>query len=127
MSKQAVMAVNAPPAAGPYSHAIIANGFVFTAGQLGLVPETKKMIDGGIEEQTRQVLNNVKTILEAAGTSLDKVVKTTVFLKDMNDFVAMNGVYATFFAENYPARSTVQVARLPQDALVEIETVAVLD
>ncbi|MBZ0280844.1 MAG: RidA family protein [Anaerolineae bacterium] len=127
MSKQAIVAVKAPPAAGPYSHAIVANGFVFTAGQLGLVPETKTMIEGGIEEQTRQVLTNVKTILEAAGSSLDKVVKTTVFLKDMNDFAAMNAVYATFFTENPPARSTVQVAKLPLDAMVEIETVAVLD
>ena len=126
MSKKVVRTDKAPAAIGPYSQAIIANGMVFTAGQGAMVPETKKIIEGGIEEQTRQTLTNVKAILEAAGTSLDQVVKTTVFLKDMNSFAAMNAVYATFFGENPPARSTVEVARLPLDILVEIEVIALL-
>lgn len=124
MSKQVIQTSNAPSAVGPYSQAIIANGMVFTAGQVPLIPGTKTLVEGGIQEQTRQVLTNVKAILEASGTSLDKVVKTTVFLSDMNDFAAMNEVYATFFPQNPPARSTVQVARLPLDAKVEIETIA---
>ncbi len=122
--KQVVHADKAPPAGGPYSHAIIANGFVFTAGQVAIIPETRAVVEGGIQEQTRQVLTNIQTVLEAAGSSLDKVVKTTVFLADMNHFAAMNEVYATFFTEAPPARTTVQVARLPLDVLVEIETVA---
>ncbi len=125
MNKSIVQTEAAPGAVGPYSQAIIANGMVFTAGQTGTNPSTKKLAEG-IEEQTRQTLTNVKTILEAAGTNLDHVVKTTVFLADINDFAAMNGVYKTFFAENPPARSTVQVANLPGGALVEIETIAVL-
>lgn len=124
--KRVIHTDQAPPAAGPYSQAIIANGFVFTAGQVGLVPETRTMIAGGIREQTEQVLKNIRTVLEAAGTNLDKVVKTTVFLSDMNHFGEMNAVYGTFFAANPPARSTVQVARLPLDALIEIETVALV-
>jgi 2-iminobutanoate/2-iminopropanoate deaminase len=126
MKKTSIKSEGAPAAIGPYSQAIIANGLVFTAGQTGGVPATRKMVDGGVKEQTRQSLTNVKAILEAAGTSLENVVKTTVFLVDMNDFAAMNEVYAEFFPTPYPARSTVQVARLPGDALVEIETVAVL-
>jgi 2-iminobutanoate/2-iminopropanoate deaminase len=124
MSKQAVSTEKAPGAVGPYSQAIIANGMVFTAGQVPLVPGTKALVEGGIQEQTRQVMNNLTAVLEAAGTSLDKAVKTTVFLSDMNDFAAMNEVYATFFTGAPPARSTVQVARLPLDARVEIEVVA---
>jgi 2-iminobutanoate/2-iminopropanoate deaminase len=126
MSKQVIQTSNAPSAVGPYSQAIIANGMVFTAGQVPLIPGTKTLVEGGIQEQTRQVLTNVKSILEASGTSLEKVVKTTVFLSDMNDFAAMNEVYATFFPQDPPARSTVQVARLPLDAKVEIETIALL-
>lgn len=126
MTKQAIHTDHAPAAIGPYSQAIIVNGMVFTAGQTPIVPGTKALVEGGIREQTRQVLENVKAILEAAGTSLDKVVKTTVFLKDMNDFAAMNEVYGAYFATTPPARSTVQVARLPLDAMVEIETIAVL-
>lgn len=126
MSKQVVQTSSAPSAVGPYSQAIIANGMVFTAGQVALIPGSKTLVEGGIQEQTRQALTNVKAILEAAGTGLEKVVKTTVFLSDMNDFAAMNEVYATFFPQNPPARSTVQVARLPLDAKVEIETIALL-
>jgi 2-iminobutanoate/2-iminopropanoate deaminase len=126
MKKTSIKSEKAPAPVGPYSPAIVANGMVFTAGQTGTDPATKKLVDGGIEAQTRQVLNNIKAVLEAAGTSLDNVVKTTVFLADMNDFAAMNAVYGEFFPEPYPARSTVQVARLPGDALVEIETIAVV-
>ncbi len=124
MSRSVIHTDGAPAAVGPYSQAIVAGGFVFTAGQLGLVPGTKTLVEGGIREQTRQALANVRAVLEAAGSSLERVIKTTVFLRDMNDFAAMNEVYATFFPQQPPARSTVQVARLPLDALVEIETVA---
>jgi len=126
MKKSEIKTNNAPAAIGPYSQAIIANGLVFTAGQTGVIPTTRQMAEGSIKEQTRQTLTNVKAILEAAGTSLDNVVKTTVFLKDMNDFAAMNEVYAGFFPAPQPARSTVQVAKLPLDALVEVETIAVI-
>jgi len=127
MSKQIISTDNAPGAVGPYSQGIIANGMVFTAGQVPLVPETMTIVEGGIEEQTRQSLTNLKGVVEASGSSLDKVVKVTVFLKDMNDFKAMNGVYAEFFGDNPPARSAVEVARLPLDALIEIECIALLD
>lgn len=124
MSKQAVATNHAPGAAGPYSQGIIANGFVFVAGQIPVVPGTKDLVAGGIKEQTAQVLNNVKAILEAAGSSMDKVVKTTVFLSDVNAFADMNSVYATFFGENPPARSTVQAVLPRPGALVEIECIA---
>lgn len=117
---------SAPRAAGPYSQAVVANGFVFTAGQVPLDPATNQMVTGDIQALTRQVLNNIKAVLEAAGSDLSLVVKTTVFLKDMNDFSAMNAAYAEFFPLNPPARSTVQVAKLPLDAPVEIEVVALL-
>jgi 2-iminobutanoate/2-iminopropanoate deaminase len=126
MKKSVIKSEAAPSAIGPYSQAIVANGMVFTAGQTGSDPATKKLVEGGITEQTRQTLKNVKSVLEAAGVGLENVVKTTVFLADMNDFSAMNAVYGEFFPEPYPARSTVQVARLPGDALVEIEAVAVV-
>ncbi|MBZ0287788.1 MAG: RidA family protein, partial [Anaerolineae bacterium] len=116
-----------PAAVGPYSQAIKINGLVFTAGQVGLIPGTKTLTEGGIEGQTRQVLNNLKAVLEAAGSSLDKVVKTTVFLQSMDDFAAMNAIYATYFSAEPPARSTVEVSRLPVGALVEIEAVALLE
>jgi 2-iminobutanoate/2-iminopropanoate deaminase len=122
--KTVIHTTNAPAAVGPYSQAIIANGMVFTAGQVGLVPGTKSLVEGGIQEQTGQVFNNLSAVLAEAGCTLADVVKTTVFLKDMNDFAAMNEVYATFFDGQFPARSTVQVAKLPLDALVEIECVA---
>ena len=117
---------DAPAAIGPYSQAIVANGFVFTAGQVAFDPATKEIISGGIVEQTERVIANLRAILQAAGSDLSRVVKTTVFLQDMNDFAAMNEVYAKHFTEPYPARSTVQVSRLPRDVAVEIEAVAVL-
>lgn len=125
MSKTVVRTDSAPAAAGPYSQAIVANGFVFCAGQVAYLAGTRTLADGGIQGQTRQVLNNIKAVLEAAGSSMDNVVKTTVFLSDINNFAAMNEVYATFFGSNPPARSTVQVV-LPLGALVEIEAVATL-
>ncbi|RMG88874.1 MAG: RidA family protein [Chloroflexi bacterium] len=127
MSKQIVSTENAPAAIGPYSQAVIANGFVFSAGQLGVVPQTKQFAGDDVQSQTRQALENLKAILEAAGSSLDKVVKVTVFLADINDFAAMNEVYATYFTENFPARSAVEVANLPLGGRVEIEAVAALD
>jgi 2-iminobutanoate/2-iminopropanoate deaminase len=122
--KQIIATERAPQAIGPYSQAVVANGFVFASGQIPIDPETGQFVEGGIAEQTEQVLRNVSNLLEAAGTSLARVVKTTVFLADMNDFAAMNETYARFFGENPPARSTVQAARLPRDARVEIEVVA---
>jgi 2-iminobutanoate/2-iminopropanoate deaminase len=122
--KQIIATERAPQAIGPYSQAVVANGFVFASGQIPIDPETGQFVEGGIVEQTEQVLRNVSNLLEAAGTSLARVVKTTVFLADMNDFAAMNETYARFFGENPPARSTVQAARLPRDARVEIEVVA---
>ncbi|MMZ64227.1 RidA family protein [Paenibacillus massiliensis] len=113
----------APGAIGPYSQAMQAGDFIFTSGQLGLDPATGEF-GQGVEEQARLSLNNVKAILEEAGSSLSNVVKTTVFLKDMNDFAKVNEVYSSFFEQPYPARSAVEVARLPKDALVEIETIA---
>lgn len=124
MAKEVVATKNAPGAIGPYSQAIKANGFVFASGQLGLVPATGEFAEGGIEEQTRQSLTNVKSVLEAAGSGLEKVVKTTVFLKDIKDFAAMNKVYSEFFKTDCPARSAVQIAALPKDGLVEIEVIA---
>ena len=122
--KQIIATESAPQAIGPYSQAIVAGGFVFASGQIPIDPATGQFVEGGIVEQTEQVLRNVSNLLEAAGTGLARVVKTTVFLADMNDFAAMNETYARFFGENPPARSTVQAARLPRDARVEIEVVA---
>jgi 2-iminobutanoate/2-iminopropanoate deaminase len=122
--KQIIATGSAPQAIGPYSQAVVAGGFVFASGQIPIDPATGQFVEGGIVEQTEQVLRNISNLLEAAGTSLARVVKTTVFLADMNDFAAMNETYARFFGENPPARSTVQAARLPRDARVEIEVVA---
>jgi 2-iminobutanoate/2-iminopropanoate deaminase len=124
MEKIIVSTKKAPGAIGPYSQGINANGFVFVSGQLPLDPVTGEFAEGGIENQTRQSLTNVKNVLEAAGSGLDKVVKTTVFLKDMADFVAMNSVYSEFFKNDCPARSAFQVAALPKDAALEIEVIA---
>lgn len=125
--KKEVKTDKAPQAIGPYSQGIVANGFVFCSGQIPIVPQTGQLSPGGIEDQARQVLKNVSAVLEAAGTSLDNVVKATVFLQDMNDFAAMNKVYAEFFKTPFPARAAVQVARLPRDVKVEIEVIAILN
>lgn len=122
--RQIVRTDQAPDAIGPYSQAVSANGFVFTSGQIPIDPATGQFVSGGIAEQTQQVLKNLSAVLEAAGSGLQQVVKTTVFLTDMQDFTAMNEVYATFFGAEPPARSTVQAARLPRDARVEIDVVA---
>ncbi len=125
--KQAVHAPGAPPAIGPYTPAVVVDALVYTSGQVGFDPATGQLVPGGIAEQTEQVLRNLGALLQAAGCTLADVVKTTVFLKDMNDFAAMNEVYARFLAPAgvvAPARSTVEVARLPRDARVEIEAIA---
>jgi 2-iminobutanoate/2-iminopropanoate deaminase len=114
----------APKAIGPYSQAIRVNGFLFLSGQIALDPATMQIVDGDVRAQTERVMTNLKAVLEAAGSSLDKVVKTTVYLKDMNDFTAMNETYAKYFPANPPARATTEAARLPRDARVEIELIA---
>ncbi len=124
MDRQVIHTDHAPKAIGPYSQAIRVGEFVFCAGQAALDPATGNLVSGGIEAETRRTLQNLAAVLEAAGTSLSRVVKTTVFLLDMNEFQKMNAVYAEFFPSNPPARSTVQVARLPKDARVEIEVIA---
>jgi 2-iminobutanoate/2-iminopropanoate deaminase len=126
MSLEKVSTKKAPAAVGPYSQAMKAGDFVYVSGQLPMNPETGEMLTGSIKEQTRQSLENAKAILEEAGTSLVNVVKTTVFLQDMNDFADMNGVYAEFFTDHKPARAAVEVAKLPLGADVEIQMVAYL-
>lgn len=122
--KEIITTQNAPRAAGPYSTAVRQNGFVFLSGQIPLDPQTGQLVTGSIEDQTARVLDNLKAVLEAAGLSFNDVVKTTVFLKDMGNFARMNETYAKYFASNPPARSTVEVARLPRDVQVEIEAIA---
>ncbi|HEV7701756.1 MAG TPA: RidA family protein [Pyrinomonadaceae bacterium] len=122
--KETVSTTNAPGAIGPYSQAIKANGMVFCSGQIPIDPATGEFISNVVAEQTEQVLKNLSEVLSAAGSSLDEVVKTTVFLADMNDFAEMNEVYGRYFDANKPARATVQAARLPRDAKVEIECIA---
>ena len=124
--KQIVKTGLAPQAIGPYSQAIKAGGFVFASGQIPIDPETGEFVSGGIAEQTRQVMKNLAAVLDAAGSDLQLVVKTTVYLADMAEFTAMNEVYGKFFTDEPPARATVQAARLPRDAKVEIEAVALL-
>ena len=126
MNKNIIVSEKAPKAIGPYSVAIRSGELVFTSGQLGLDPATGALVPGGVEPETRQVLTNLRNVLEAAGSSLDGVVKTTVFLKDMADFPKMNDIYAQFFMQGPPARSTVQVAALPKGGAVEIEAIAIL-
>ena len=125
--KQVLNTENAPIALGPYSQGIKAGCLIFLSGQLGLDPKTNDFAAGGVAEQTRQALTNLKHVIESAGSSLNNVVKTTVFLKDMNDFQAMNTVYGEFFKTEPPARSTVQVAALPKNGLVEIEAIVKLE
>jgi len=121
--KEAVTTTEAPAAIGPYSQATVSGNMVYTSGQIPLLPDGS-LLEGDVAAQARQVLDNLKAVLTAAGSGLDRVLKTTVFLKDMDDFAAMNAVYAEYFSEPYPARSTVQVAKLPRDVRVEIEAVA---
>ena len=122
--REVVSTKDAPQAIGPYSQAIKANGFVFTSGQIAIDPATQKVVAGDVAAQTDRVLRNLSEILEAAGSGLGKVVRSTVFLKSMNDFAAMNQVYGQYFSSDAPARTTVEVARLPKDVLVEIDVIA---
>lgn len=124
--KKVIFTEKAPKAIGPYSQAIRTESMVFTAGQAGLDPATGELVEGGIEAQTRQTLTNLKHVLEASDSGLTYVVKTTVFLIDMNDFAKMNAIYGEFFSQNPPARSTIAAAALPKNALVEIEVIALL-
>jgi len=123
--REIIRTERAPQAIGPYSQAVRAAGFVFASGQIPIDPATGEFVSGGVAEQTEQVLRNLSAVLEAAGTNLESVVKTTVFLADMNDFAAMNEVYGRYFKEDAPARATVEAARLPRDARVEIEAIAI--
>jgi len=127
MGKETVATKRAPAAIGPYSQAVKANGFVFVSGQLPIDAETGKIVSGDVKAQTKQVLENLKTILGASGSSLDNVVKTTVYMTDLKQFVSMNETYEKFFGNNPPARATVEVARLPKDVAVEIEAIGVVD
>ncbi|MHA0857371.1 RidA family protein [Paenibacillus sp. CMAA1364] len=125
INKEVIQTTGAPQAIGPYSQAVKVGGLLFASGQLGLDPSTG-VLPESIEEQTKQSLHNVKAIVEAAGATMNQIVKSTVYLKDMNDFQAVNEIYSGFFAQPYPARSAVEVARLPKDALVEIEVIVQL-
>jgi 2-iminobutanoate/2-iminopropanoate deaminase len=122
--RQVISTKDAPQAIGPYSQAIKGNGFVFTSGQIAIDPSTQQVVTGDVAAQTERVLRNLSEILKAAGSGLGKVVRSTVFLKDMNDFAAMNQVYGKYFSSTPPARTTVEVARLPKDVLVEIDVIA---
>ena len=124
MKKQIISTDNAPKAIGPYSQAVAWNGLVYLSGQIPLDPATGQLVEGGIAEQTVRVLDNLKAVLEASGSDLAHVLKTTVFLKDMGEFAAMNEIYGRYFSENPPARATVEAARLPRDVRVEIECIA---
>jgi 2-iminobutanoate/2-iminopropanoate deaminase len=124
--REVISTPNAPAAIGPYSQAIRANGFLFISGQIPVNPATQKLVEGGVAVQTEQVLHNLEAILKAAGSSLDKVVRTGVFLKDIGEFAAMNDVYERFFPQSAPARSTVEVTRLPKDVRVEIDAIAIV-
>lgn len=125
MNHKIIYTKDAPEPIGPYSQAVAAEGLIFISGQIAIKPEKGEIVEGGIKEHTRQVLENLKAILESVGSGISHVVKTTVFLKDLNDFAQMNEVYSEYFRDSKPARSTVEVARLPKEVLVEIEAVAV--
>ena len=127
MSKTIVTSTKAPKAVGPFSQAVIHNGLVYTSGTMPIVPETGAVAEGGIEGQAHQAFSNLSAVLEAAGASFDSVIKTTVFLKDMNDFATVNEIYASYFNGAYPSRSCVEVARLPKDILFEIECIAICE
>lgn len=122
--RKIVATTKAPAAIGPYAQANILDNLVITSGQIPLVPETGAVVEGGIVEQTKQVFANLKAVLEEAGSGLDKIIKTTCFLKDMNDFATVNEVYGSYFDSDYPSRSAIEVARLPKDVLIEIEVIA---
>jgi 2-iminobutanoate/2-iminopropanoate deaminase len=125
MTASVIDTASAPKAIGPYSQAVkSSSGLIFASGQIPLDPKTGNLVEGGIEAQTRRVLDNLKAVVEAGGSSFKKVLKTTIFLKDMNDFQKVNEIYATYFAAPFPARATVQVARLPRDVAVEIDCIA---
>ena len=126
MMRKAVSTNGAPKAIGPYEQAWVVDGMVYTSGQIALDPKTGEMVQGGVAEQTRRVLDNLEAVLEAAGSSLDRVVRTTVYLTDLSQFGTMNGIYAEYFGSSKPARSTVGVAALPRGALVEIDAIATL-
>lgn len=116
-----------PAAIGPYSQAVLVNGMLFTSGVIPIDPETNTLVQGDVEAQARQAIGNLKNLIEASGSSMEKVVKTTVFIKDMNDFGKINDIYKEFFTSDFPARSCVEVARLPKDVLIEIEAIAVVE
>ena len=125
MSKSIISTQNAPASIGPFSQAVKANGFVFVSGQVAIDPATQKVIEGDVSAQTEQIIRNIQAILDAAGTTLQNVVQSRVFLRSMGDFAAMNAVYGRFFVSNHPARTTIEVSRLPLDVAVEIDVVAV--
>ncbi len=122
--KKVISTNNAPQAIGPYSQAIEINDMIYTSGVISIDPSNGELVNGDIVEQTKRVFDNLKALLNDAGSSMDKVIKTTVFIKDMNDFAKVNEVYATYFEKDYPARSCVEVARLPKDVLIEVEAIA---
>ncbi len=124
MKKEIISTTNAPAAIGPYSQATKLGNLIFTSGQIPLVPSTGQIVEGDVQAQTRQSLENLKAVLESQGTTLDNVLKTTVFIKDMNDFTKINEIYGQYFTSNQPSRSCVEVARLPKDVLIEIEVIA---
>lgn len=125
--KTIISTPKAPAAIGPYSQAVLVNGMLFTSGVIPIDPETNTLVEGDVTVQARQAIGNLKNLIEASGSSMDKVVKTTVFIKDMNDFVKINDIYKDFFTSDFPARSCVEVARLPKDVLIEIEAIATVE
>lgn len=125
--KTIISTPKAPAAIGPYSQAVLVNGMLFTSGVIPIDPETNTLVQGDVETQARQAIGNLKNLIEASGSSMEKIVKTTVFIKDMNDFGKINDIYKEFFTSDFPARSCVEVARLPKDVLIEIEAIAVVE
>lgn len=125
--KTIISTAKAPAAIGPYSQAVLVNGILFTSGVIPIDPETNTLVQGDVEVQARQAIGNLKNLIEASGSAMDKVVKTTVFIKNMNDFGKINDIYKEFFTNDFPARSCVEVARLPKDVLIEIEAIAVVE
>ena len=125
--KTIISTPTAPAAIGPYSQAVLVNGMLFTSGVIPIDPETNTLVEGDVTVQARQAIGNLKNLIEASGSSMDKVVKTTVFIKDMNDFGKINDIYKDFFTSDFPARSCVEVARLPKDVLIEIEAIATVE